>query len=58
LETCQVFSTKEDTNNYRRVYVEGGCYFFTVVLANRKNRLVGIMKEQLHVKYNNWISIG
>ncbi|KHD07924.1 transposase [Candidatus Thiomargarita nelsonii] len=26
--------------NYRRSHVEGGCYFFTVVLANRNNSLL------------------
>jgi putative transposase len=27
-------------SNYRRVRVEGGCYFFTVALLNRKSRLL------------------
>lgn len=26
--------------DYRRAYVEGGCYFFTVTLANRKSDLL------------------
>lgn len=25
---------------YRRVYVEGGCYFFTLALADRKSDLL------------------
>lgn len=25
---------------YRRVYIEGGCYFFTLVLADRKSDLL------------------
>ena len=27
-------------SNYRRVHIEGGCYFFTVALANRKLHLL------------------
>ncbi|MDM8561971.1 hypothetical protein QUF54_01295 [Candidatus Marithioploca araucensis] len=27
-------------SNYRRVRVEGGCYFFTLALANRKLHLL------------------
>jgi putative transposase len=26
--------------DYRRVYVDGGCYFFTVALANREDDLL------------------
>ena len=26
--------------DYRRGYVDGGCYFFTVTLANRKSNLL------------------
>ena len=25
---------------YRRVYIEGGCYFFTLALADRKSDLL------------------
>lgn len=35
-------------SNYRRVYVEGECYFFTVVLANRNNRFLTDYIENLH----------
>ncbi len=27
-------------SNYRRFYVDGGCYFFTVAIANRKSNLL------------------
>ncbi len=27
---------------YRRVYVEGGCYFFTLALAGRKSDLLQV----------------
>jgi len=27
-------------SNYRRVRIEGGCYFFTVALANRQSHLL------------------
>ena len=33
--------------NYRRVYLEGGCYFFTKVLANRNNRFLTDYIENL-----------
>lgn len=32
--------------DYRRAYVNGGCYFFTVVLANRKSNL---LIEKIHL---------
>jgi putative transposase len=32
--------SKGDVMDYRRVYVEGGCYFFTVTLADRKSDLL------------------
>src|SRR5262249_5903650 len=35
--------------NYRRVYIEGGCWFFTVNLADRRSRLltehIGALRE-------------
>src|SRR5262245_47126624 len=35
--------------NYRRAFVEGGCWFFTVNLENRRNRLLTEHIEALRV---------
>ena len=39
--------------NYRRAYVGGGCYFFTVVLANRRDTLLTDHIEQLRQSFRD-----
>ncbi|MCW5589053.1 MAG: transposase [Legionellales bacterium] len=44
--------------NFRRFYIEGGCYFFTVTLKNRKSRLliekIGLLRQAFQqVKQEN-----
>ena len=44
--------------NYRRLYHQGGCYFFTVNLANRQSKLltehIELLKEAFrHVKQHH-----
>ena len=36
---------------YRRVYVEGGCYFFTLALADRKSDLLVLEIECLRAAF-------
>ena len=39
--------------NYRRVFIPGGCWFFTVNLQNRKSRLLTDYIENLRAAYSD-----